>query len=355
MLLRVLGALIAALSVLTAACSPVDPAGARLTSGDPAPTGPASAIQRAEAEGATVTRVVAVSVDGLMPRAIRTLGKSGAPTLHRLIQQGASTLNARTERELTITLPNHTGMVTGRRVDEDHGGHGVTWNDERTDPATVQEAAGHDVASVFTKVHSSERTTGVFASKTKFSLFDRSWDKAVDRYVYRADNARLMRLARRDLVDHRQRAFEFIHLSRPDEAGHGSGWMSQDYLDAVRQVDGLIGDLVATLENHPKTLGNHTVLVVTSDHGGSGVGHDENDRLANYRVPFLVWGPGVAAGRDLYALNDDYRDPGKKRTRYSDDKQPVRNGAVANLVADLLGLEAIKGSEHDAAQDLDWH
>jgi hypothetical protein len=70
-----------------------------------------------------IDRVVAISVDGLNSRAIRVLGPSKAPTFHRLMRQGAYTLNARTEREDTLTLPNHTGMFTGRRVDARHGGH----------------------------------------------------------------------------------------------------------------------------------------------------------------------------------------------------------------------------------------
>lgn len=310
----------------------------------------------AAAATGTVRTVVVVSVDGLMPKALTTLGADGTPTFHRLVDEGASTLNARTEREMTVTLPNHTGMVTGRRIDADHGGHGVTWNDDRTDPATVQEAAGHPVASVFGVVDTTdpERDPALFASKTKFSLFDRSWPDSVDKYRYRSDNAALMRLARRDLVGHPKRALSFIHLSRPDEAGHAYGWMSPEYLDAVQEVDGLLGDLVRTIRHHDR-LRKHVVLVVTADHGGSGLDHDEAGQYANYRVPFFIWGRTVAQGADLYDLNADYADPGRARTRYSDAEQPVRNGDVANLVTDLLGLPALPHSLHDAGQDLDWN
>ena len=63
---------------------------------------------------------------------------------------------------------------------------------------------------------------------------------------------------------------------------------------------------------------------------------------------------GVAAGADLYDLNpDDYADPGTRRTTYRKALQPVRNGDLANLALDLLDLDAVPGSEHNSALDLD--
>ena len=302
--------------------------------------------------GAAAARhVVAISVDGLNPQAIRKLGRSRAPVMHRLRAQGAGTLNARTEREMTVTLPNHTGMVTGRRIDADHHGHGVTWNDERLESRTVQEAAGHPVRSVFSVVHAAGGRTALFASKQKFTLFRRSWPNAVDRSVIRWDNAALVRLARRDLARHR-RAFTFLHLSLPDTVGHEAGFMSRDYLRAVARVDRLVGQVVATIRRSDRLRGSTTV-VLTADHGGRGDGHGDPTLLSSYRVPFLVWGAGTADGAGLYRLNPDYADPDKRRTRYGSARQPVRNGDVANLATDLLGLPAVRGSEHDAAQDLD--
>lgn len=161
-----------------------------------------------------------------------------APTLHRLIDQGASTINARTERELPTTLPNHTGMLTGRRVNADRGGHGVTWNDDRLEPRTVQAAAGKRVRSVFSLVHDETRPTALFASKTKFTLFKRSWGSKIDRFTVRESNALLMRRVRGDLVNN-DRAFRFVHFSKPDVVGHDRGFLSPAYLNAVTDVDRL--------------------------------------------------------------------------------------------------------------------
>jgi predicted AlkP superfamily pyrophosphatase or phosphodiesterase len=326
-----------------------------LLSGAPAPAqvpaGEAPRVQRASLDD-PITSVVAISIDGLNPEALAELGETGTPSLHRLMASGASTLNARTEHELTITLPNHTGMVTGRRVQASTGGHGVTWNDDRRTPPTVQAAAGRRIESVFTSVHEAGGTTALFASKTKFSLWKRSWPLSIDLTRIRLDNPTLARAVRRDIVD-TTRAFRFVHLSLPDVVGHDKGFMSKAYLRAVQRVDALVGDIVGAVNADPVRAGS-TAVILTSDHGGKGADHSDATKLANYRVAFMVAGPGVTAGADLYDLNaDDYRDPGARRTGYGSTIQPIRNGDLANLALDLLDLDAVPGSEHNSAQDLD--
>lgn len=287
-------------------------------------------------------------MDGLNPAALHKLGRTGAPHLHRLIARGASTLNARTEVERTVTLPNHTGMLTGRRVERRHHGHGVWFN---TDSGhTVHRAAGHKVASVFNVVHRHGRKTALFASKPKFALFRRSWPFAIDRFTMIESNPRLVRAVRRDLIRQR-RAFTFLHLSLPDEVGHTEGFMSPAYLRAVHRTDARIGELLTTITRLPR-LRRHLTVILTADHGGFGDGHGDERQLANFRVPFITWGAGVVAGRDLYALNRAFRGPRRSRPGYAARRQPIRNGDVANLATSLLGLPAVPGSEHDAHQRL---
>ena len=312
------------------------------------PAGASPAVERSVGD---ITRVVAISVDGLNPDAIDQLGEAGTPTFHRLMAQGASTLNARTEVEMTVTLPNHTGMVTSRRVDRAHGGHGVTWNDDRLVPRTVQAAAGHPVGSVFSVVAGAGGSSAMFAAKTKFSLFKRSWPAAVDRSVIEEDNTALVKATRGDLAT-RSRAFTFLHISLPDVAGHAYGWFSPEYLAAVKRSDYLIGRVLATIGKTAESR-EHTLVIVTADHGGLGPGHSDPRLLADYRVPFFVWGPGVPAGTDLYDLNPTYADPGTRRVGYAASRQPVRNGDVGNLALDVLGLPPIPKSGLDYAQDLE--
>lgn len=313
----------------------------------------AAAAERRTDPAAPADTVVVISLDGFNPQALRRLGRARTPNLHRIIRRGASTLNARTEREMTTTLPNHTGMVTGRRITAAGGGHGVTWNDDRSSPATVQEAAGGPVESVFTVVDDAGLSAGFFASKTKFSLWERSWPTATDTDTIIEDNDAIVRAFTADLAT-QPRAFRLLHLSETDAVGHARGFMSKAYLRAARRADRRVGRVVKAIRKNP-SLAGRTTVIVTADHGGRGFangGHGDPTKVYDYRVPFLVWGAGVQAGTDLYALNSDYTDPRRRRTTYSGG-QPVRNGDVANLSLDLLGLGPVPGSEHDVLQDLD--
>jgi hypothetical protein len=309
----------------------------------------------------TPNRVLLISVDGLNPRAITELGPALAPAFHRLRLEGASTLNARTLYEETETLPNHTSMLTGIRAQLPRG-HGVRFNSDNG--STLRRIAGRYVPGVFDVVHDRGGRTAMYVAKDKFRLLDRSWDShrgardrvgvddgrdKVDRFVVApGDDANLVARVRTELLS-RPRRLTFLHLGAPDVAGHEHGGMSAQYLKAVRTTDTLVGQLLDTIAAST-TLSEHLVVVLTSDHGTNKLGHDAARRLANYRVPLFVWGPSVAAGADLYALNPDRLQPGRTRPTY-DGEQPIRNGDVANLVTRVLGLPPVRGSEFNP---LDW-
>ncbi len=314
-----------------------------------APLAPDREPAAAAAARRAATPVLAISVDGLNPTAVTQLGAGNLPNLFALIRGGASTLNARTAQELTETLPNHTGMLTGRPV-EGPDGHEVDFN---TDPgqATVSSHAGRPIASVFDVVHAAGRSTAMYASKSKFALYQRSWATSIDRAVIDEDNDQLVSRLVADLGS-QPAAFTFVHLSAPDIAGHDSGFMGAAYLRAVERVDGLLGRIREAVRTSVVLKGRAS-LVITADHGGRGTnGHADAATLDDYRIPFIVSGPGVSPGSDLYDLNPDYRDPGTSRPSY-DGAQPVRNADVASLTTRLLGLAPVPGSVIGVGDPLD--
>lgn len=148
--------------------------------------------------------------------------------------------------------------------------------------------------------------------------------------------------------------YVFLRLADPDLTGHAEGWdvtPGSTYCNTSKSVDNLLG-VIFNLIDRSSQLTGHTALVLTADHGGFGRGHDNPALPADYTVPFYVWGPGVMAGADLYALNRATRlDPGTNRLSYAAPTQPIRNGEAANVALKLLGLGPVPGSTINRAQD----
>lgn len=308
--------------------------------------------------------VLLISVDGLRADALD--GATPLPAFARL-ERGPHTVNARTDPDFTVTLPNHTDMVTGRTV-RGTGGHGWDQNDDPRPGSTLHDIGGY-VASVFDVAHDHGLRTGVFVGKTKFSLFDLSWgsehgapdgagedngrDK-IDQYLCNEDSSKLTAAVIQFLARPGP-ALVFLHYRDCDAAGHASGWdvaSGCDYMRAVAAVDHELGLLLDAVEGS-EALSASTAVVLTADHGGGvpRTSHDHPDAPVDYTIPFLVWlGPGQAAA-DLYALNPETRkDPGGARR--ADAGPPVRNGDAANLLLSLLQLPAVPGSTINPGQEL---
>ncbi len=311
----------------------------------------------------SVRYVIHVSVDGLRTDAVERIESVG---FTRLRLEGAWTHNARTDADYRITLPNHTAQLTGRPVT---GPNGHQWT-VNTDPApgvTIHSNRGRYIASTFDVVHDAGLRTAAYVSKSKFSLFNASYDAAhgapdttgadngrdkIDTFVFDPDtDALVARMVEGLQAD--PAAYTFVHLRDPDSAGHIYTWTlrrGSRYLSAVQHSDLLVAQILDAVEASPALRGR-TAVVVTSDHGGSGRFHSA-ERLAHYRVPFYVWSPGVRRS-DLYVLNDSLRaDPGTANVGFGAARQPVRNGDAANLSMALLGLDAVPGSTIGAAVPL---
>jgi len=319
--------------------------------------------------------VIHISVDGLNPEWMQQVTSAGkAPTLQRLEHESAWTANARTDYTHTVTLPNHTSMLTGRPVLQPDGMpptvyHGWTINDVPALGATLHNTGNPHVkyiASVFDVVHDAGLSTALFVSKDKFILYDQSYNETtgaanprgrdkIDRYFFQDDGPPaysdgMNRQFLQDMAANHYN-YSFIHYRDTDSAGHAFGWGSPEYLQAVATVDGYLAQVLELVETDPQLAG-HTAIIVNTDHGGVGTDHSEADRAVNYTIPVFVWGAG-ASRADLYAMNAQARtDPGDGRPDYVTHGQPIRNGDTGNLALKLLGLGPIPGSMINVHQDL---
>jgi arylsulfatase A-like enzyme len=243
---------------------------------------PTEAAQPMPAES-VARHVVVISVDGLRPDAIETFG---AKTLQRLMREGSYTLAATTIHP-SKTLPSHTSMLTGQPPER----HNVLWNN-----VVTADADSIELPNVFGVARAHGYSTAAFFSKAKFQplqvegTLDYSqapggwWGKwPASRTV--ADVAAYLEGAKPNLL--------FIHLSDPDAAGHGSGWMTPAYGRAVLAADAAIGHVLDVV-GRAVGAGNFSVIV-TADHGGHGTNHGSDDPR-DVTIPWIAWGKGVKPG-----------------------------------------------------------
>ena len=327
--------------------------------------------------------MIFISVDGLNAGMLSDLIANDLvgnyANFQRFVDEGATTFDAHNDYDDTTTLPNHTSMLTGRPVLQPAGQantvhHGYT-DDGEPDPSWTLHNHGNPnlsyVASLFDVAHDNGLTTGLYASKTRFSVYEQSYDALngapdgtgpddgtakIDNYVNKVTGTPGSAVdMQADFIADLSTSppdLSFVHYTDPETVGHASGWGSAAWDVAVHGIDVYLGQIFSVVESEPGLNGS-TAIILTSDHGGSGTGHFDPDDPEHYQVPFFVWGPGVDAGADLYALNPTSRtDPGGTRPDYDASAQPIRNGDGTNLALDLLGLAPVAGSTINASQDL---
>ncbi len=245
---------------------------------------------------------------------------------------------------------------------------------ERRPPlgANLHRNKGAYLESVFSVAHDYGLRTALFASKSKFSIYDLSYDEKNGRAdAIGEDNGRdkidvyEMKSVSESVIDEledtmKDGVFDFlmVHIRNPDTAGHAASWTIAQpslYMAAVRKADELLGDIFQKVDSRPAWKGR-TYLVVTADHGGltGARQHDLFQERENFTIPFYVWGPGIPAGADLYQLNAiSRRDPGiLNPPADTTDLPPIRNADAGNFCLSLLGLPPIPGSTINAKQDL---
>jgi len=318
-----------------------------------------------EDEGEVRPRVIVISIDGWTPEAVTSWGAENLPNFYRLRTEGAFTDNARTDYDFTETMPNHTGMITGRPA---YGpdGHGYDFNTGT--PETRIHTEGY-LTSMFDVAHDHGLGTALYSGKAKFGVYWVNYGEELGAPdLIGEDNGRnkidsfLVNPAEAELLEAFRTGMEtnawdlsLLHVRLPDYTGHFYDWNlnpESEYMKAILSVDAYLGEIFELIEMNAEFADN-TYLIVTSDHGGTQLtlSHRDARRKTNYTIPFYVWGPGVKAGADLYALNPDFSDPRQERPSTDSLNLPIRNGMVGNLALQLIGLPAIPGSSLNLSQD----
>ncbi len=332
-------------------------------------------LAQSSGKAAMATHVIHMSLDGLGAKYLEFYladAPEQFPNFVRLTTEGAFTMNARCDFDISETVPNHATMFTGRPVLQPAGTPDTTHHGYNNNfPAagdTFHNAGNANVpykASFFDVAHDHGLSTALYTGKTRLGICDRSYnalngaldlfgdDDGQDKIDFASiadvsgfNISNEVNLLIQDLNAENPKRYSFIHIAEPDLTGHSSGWGSANWSNAVRNVDAQIGRILDAIGSNP-TLAGNTAVIIAADHGGGGVlpnAHTESYHITNYTIPFFLWGPDIPGGQNLYSLISNRGDPGTNRAEYSVFPQPIRGGDGGNLALSLLGLPTIPGS-----------
>ena len=227
-----------------------------------------------------IENVVLISIDGLRPDAWDI---ANTPSLDMLRAVGAYTGNAKAVVP-SVTLINHASMLGGMSPDK----HGIDFN--------LADASRGKIngPTLFSTAHNAGFSTAMVVGKPKLDHL--VLPNSVDNYLYAGFTDIQVKNEAIRIIEDGLPDILFVHLPNVDSAGHATGWMSTGQLLAVSLTDGFIGEIITALENGDY-LGS-TLIIVTSDHGGSDNSHG-TDSLEDTIIPWLAVGPGVPQGSTL--------------------------------------------------------
>jgi hypothetical protein len=229
---------------------------------------------------AAARRVILMSIDGLRGDAI---ARYRPPTLSMLAASGGVTTTAQTVTP-ALSTPAHLSMLSGVNPDK-HGifGDNLSFTPEMSTLDPLFRRAGK---SGF-RAHAFVSREGPMASfedalscKLAFGL---------DSLTFVGREAASVASAAIPTVRDTAIGLVFMDVPDPDRAGHEHGFTSPEYGRAVMAADSAVARVIAAMDEH-------TLLIVTSDHGGGGALGDrmhgsmsDEDML----IPILFWGAHV--------------------------------------------------------------
>ncbi len=241
--------------------------------------------------------VIVVGCDALTPDGIRN---SRTPNLDRFLREGAHTFRARAVMP-TIGNTNWASMFMGAGPEQ----HGVTsnkWQPYRPALPPTCTGSGRIFPTIFGLLREQQPSAkiGCFFD---WGGFARLVEPKAGNMMYDGKGPHdTMARAILFLLE-RKPDLTFIQFDHIDRSLHRSGHGSAQYLRAVEEADRLIGQMLNALI--AAEMLNETVILVSSDHGGKGKLHGGSS-AAEMEIPWIIYGPGTARGKEITAPVDIY-------------------------------------------------
>lgn len=241
--------------------------------------------------------VVIIGCDGMSPDGVQ---KAETPSMDGLMRRGAYTFRARGVMP-TSSSPNWASMIMGAGPEQ----HGVTsnaWRSDKFEIAPTAVGSGGIFPTIFSVLRD-QQPSAVIACFHDWGGFGHLFEQEALDVVEDTDGPINTTERAVAYFKARQPNLTFIHLDHIDHAGHKYGYGTAEYYKSIEEADRLIGETIRGLE--AAGMLEHTILIVTSDHGGVGKGHG-GATMAEIEIPWIIAGPGVVSEKQLTSFVDTY-------------------------------------------------
>ena len=207
-------------------------------------------------------RVLMIGIDGVRPDA---LVAASTPHLDDLMSEGFSTLDALND-DITMSGPGWSSIHCGVRS----GKHNVIDNSFSNQNFMQYPGWLERIETLYPEWNT--------ASVCQWGpINDQIVGESADLVLNTASAAAAASAAVEWIESSNPHAI-FVHLDDPDYAGHSTGFSptSAPYLNAISEMDELVGLMVASLQSRVNYSEENWMVLVTTDHGGSGTSHGGN-------------------------------------------------------------------------------
>ncbi|MBQ4088528.1 MAG: alkaline phosphatase family protein [Clostridia bacterium] len=220
-----------------------------------------------------MSKVQLILVDGMRPDSLKACGN---PYVEKLLSESLYSMNTRTVMP-SVTLPCHMSLF--HSVDPTR--HGITTNLYMPQVRPINGLCEQLKAT---------KKNGFFYNWEELKDLSRPDSLAVagffsgHKFTYEAANQMVTEASIRSMKEY-DLDFTFTYLGWVDEAGHGHGWMGEEYLRSVHDSFDCIKKLI---ESAPEG----TITIVVADHGGHDR-HHGTEMPEDMTIPVIIHGAGV--------------------------------------------------------------
>lgn len=225
-----------------------------------------------------MSKAVLILLDGMRPDAITDI-----PFVKKMKETSSYTMEAQTVMP-SVTLPCHMSLF--HSVDPDR--HGITTNTYMPQVRPIKglcevlKRAGKKNAMFYTweELRDLARPDSI-----AFGCYCAGHHETYEKADLHATEIFS------EYVSKYQPDFSFLYFGLTDAVGHGSGWMSENYMKAMNES-------WEKVELALKAIPEDWTVIITADHGGHGRSHG-SDMPEDMTIPVIARGPAFEAGKIL--------------------------------------------------------